>query len=512
MAYIRKSICLVLCAAMFSGCYSAAKSPEPAQTKEIVVSVDTQADDNAAAATNTPEPTKEPYKTDEYNISLEIDPESRIVTGIEKLSYQNRTEQPMDKIYFNVYLNAFGKGAKDKPYFSNFESKIFENGIDYGSMDISNVTINSQPVDFSIAETALTIILPEPVPAGESIEIALLFEAYIPKINHRTGANGKAMWFGNFIPTVAVYDSGGWHTEPYYPAGDPFYSNMSNFTVKVTTPKEYIVAGTGEETATETGDKRTTFFSAKMVRDFAFAVSKDYKIDTIKTDSGIYVNFYYYSDVKNVDDFLYTASRSLDYYGNVIGAYPYLSFDIVEVGLFMSCGMEYPELTFIDSEYLKNDQSIYTLAHEIAHQYFYNIVGNNQIKEAWLDEGLASYVHLGVFGTREETDRRMQAEYDILNMRLKEFDSRSLTGDLSVYKSWSHYYNIQYNRSMLMIYSLRNKMGDEKFDEFIKVYYTKYSFKKTNATEFISTAEEVYGEDLTQFFKDWMEGHDLPPL
>lgn len=513
MNVMKRAIYIFLCTAIFFGCSSVEKTPEVFPTQEIIINTAPQSTDSATSnETVTVTPAKEPYKTDEYNISIEINPESRTVSGVEKLTYQNRTGQPMDKIYFNVYLNAFSSKAGSKPYFSNFESKIFQNGVDYADINISNVTIDSQAADFSLSETVLTITLPDPLMAEEMVEVALLFDAYVPKINHRTGANDDAMWFGNFLPVVAVYDADGWHTEPYYPAGDPFYSNISNYNVKVTAPKEYIVAGTGEETIAEAGDKKTTVFTAKMVRDFAFAVSKNYKVDTIKTVGGKYINFYHYSDMENVADFLYTAKRSLDYYSEAIGSYPYVSFDIIEIGLFISGGMEYSEVTFIDSEYLKTEPSFHTLAHEIAHQYFYNIIGSNQIKEAWLDEALASYMELGVFYSSEEIDQKMSDGYEILKIRMKNFYSRSMIASLSVYEDWSNYYNVQYNRGMLMLHSLKNKMGGAKFDEFIKTYYTKYSFKKSNKNEFILTAQEVYGGDLTQFFKGWLEDYDLPAL
>lgn len=471
------------------------------------VSESTEVTSNAVASQQEEEPF---YNS--VTATLDIDPVERYITGIQKVKYKNKTDTPMEYIYFSLNLNAFRPGVRPKPYFEQMEDKVLENGADYGYIDIQNVTINRETIGYETYGSTLKITLPEPLPNGTEIEIMLQFEAYIPKISHRTGANDYAMWCGNFLPTLGVYDEYGWHTTTYYPAGDPFFTEIANYNITINTPLNYTVIATGIENSVESADTRTTTINVKLVRDFAFAVSDRYIKSTLTTQSGIEVNMYTYSRDIETEKFLALAERSLNYYSELISSYPYRQLDIVETGMFLSGGMEYPQLIFMDSNYLHTDSSLKTIAHEIGHQWFYNIIGNNQIKEAWLDEGLSMLVQEGIFLTEAEIDAKMRSDYDRLKNTLPDIENKGLLSDLSVYKSWSDYYNIQYTRGKLMFYSLQLKIGTERFNEFLKLYYSKYSYKIASRKDMIQTAEEIYGESLTDFFDGWMQNFDLPQL
>lgn len=174
--------------------------------------------------------------------------------------------------------------------------------------------------------------------------------------------------------------------------------------------------------------------------------------------------------------------------------------------------MEYPAFIMMDSGYLKKQSSVNSIVHEIGHQWLYNIIGNDQIKEAWLDEGLNSYLQEGVLHSKAEVEQRMIDDYNYLTITIKNTSKEPLNLSLPDYNNWSSYYNSQYTRAKLMVYSLNKKMGDELFDEFLKLYYKKYSFKIARTQDFIDTAQEVYGKDLTYFFDSWINQDELPQL
>ncbi len=448
----------------------------------------------------------------EYAVTLDIDPEKRTAVGVEKIKFKNKTKEPMDKIYLHIYSNAFQKDVPIKPYFDEFANKIFKYGKDYGYTKVLSATINNADVNFNLKNATLLVNFKEPLPPEAELELTIQFESYIPKICHRTGANDSAIWFGNFIPSLSVYDEFGWHNEPYYPAGDPFYSEISNYTVKITTPTDYTVIATGSEKNMIDDNKKVTTITAKLVRDFAFAIGNQYQLSSIQSKSGVTVNFYHYSDIKNINEFLEVANKALDYYSNKIGTYPYQSLDIVETELFLAGGMEYPQFIMLDSDYIKNSRSIISLAHEVSHQWFYNIIGNNQIKEAWIDEGLAVLLQEYIFYSDHEIDAQMKKTYANLSVNLKNIEDKTLLKDLSVYTKWSDYYNVQYLRSKLMFYNLKKLMGDEKFDEFLKKYYAEYSFKVVNKDSLVKTCEEIYGGSLDTFFDSWFNDFELPPM
>ena len=505
--------------AAFSACGhpGANVAPGPIITSNIQVTEGSKNTPNPAQ--NSPEPTaspttvKESTRYNNYNIVADVNPETRTVTGIEKVSYKNRTGMELSQIYFNLHLNAFKRTAATKPYTDSTESGIFPFGKDYGYINITDTMINNAGAVFNVKDTVLTITFPEPLPPDAETEITIVFEAYIPAINHRTGSNESAMWMGNFFPILALYDENGWHKGPYYPVGDPFYANIANYAVKITTPAAYTVVGTGEEVSSVLGGVRTTDISAMLVRDFAFAVSQLYQVDTMKTNSGVYVNLYHYSETSDGDAILNLAVKALEAYSAHVGSYPYASLDLIEVGIIpVISGMEYPGVAFIDASYFASEAKLQSIPLKLGHQWFYNIIGNNQIKEAWLDEGLTEYVCDRLFLTAEESALHMSAAYDSLQAALPTIENKTLLQDLSVYKTWSEYLNIQRTRAKLMMYALEQEIGTESMEAFLKLYYSKYAFRLVNKNEFIATAEEASQMELDDFFRGWMEDFALPPL
>lgn len=451
-----------------------------------------------------------PLYYNSYKISLDVNTDTNTISGVEKISYKNTTGKDLNSIYFHLYLNAFSSTSKHKPYLNEFENKIFKYGEDIGLIDIKSAHINNEDTSFEQNDTILKVNLSNTLKDGEETEITLQFNSYIPNIAHRTGRNEKALWLGNYLPILCKYDSQGWRTDPYYAVGEPFYSDISNYEVKVITPKDYEVIGTGDESINEVNGKKVTTLTAEMVRDFGLVISKNYNVKTIKTKDGININFYYYSDnIFDIEKLLSLAEKNIEYYSSKLGNYPYTELDIAETELFSDGGMEYPSFIMMDSNYLKKYSSI---SHEIGHQWFSNIIGNDQINEAWLDEALNSYLQEKVLYSEKDIDKRFNEEYNLLEVKLSNSPKKGLNLSLSQYDDLSSYYNTQYIRGKLMIYSLNKKMGNELFDTFLKTYYKKYAFKTVTTEDFINTAEEVYGRSLKYFFERWIISDILPKL
>ena len=494
---------VLLAAAFFAGCGSATTPPPPSATPNVQVVSET------SAATPIPVLTSEPMpRYGEYNVSLDINPELRLVKGIEKVMFRNLTGLPMSTLSFHCYFNTFSESSTYKPYFEAFAPRIFPGGTKYGAMNIISVQTSNTDMPYLLKDAVLTVTFAEPLKADGEIEISIQFDAFIPEMNHRTGGNLEAMWFGNFIPLLVGFDKK-WNPNEYYPAGNPFYSNIANFNVKIVTPADYVVAATGDAMVTETDGKKTSIFVAKRMRDFAFAIGKSYDVSSVKTDGGVLINLYTFSDGVDTQALMKAAADGIQYFSGILGSYPYSSFDIVETGLFMPCGMSYPMLMFIDSEAL-TDGVPYVL-HEVGRQWFYNMLGNNQVEESWLSEGFVTYLQERVYKTQEQIALAMKNDYNYLRSKISALgNNANMSRPLSVYKSWNDYDMVQCTRAKLMVYSLNRLMGDEKFNEFLKAYFSQFIFRTASKKEFIQAAENVYGESLTEFFKGWLENNSLP--
>jgi hypothetical protein len=457
----------------------------------------------------TPPIQQEVPQYNDYHISLEVDTENRVINGIERIRFTNHTGTTLDTIVIRTYLNAFSESASLKPYFPRYEETIFKQGKDYATLDVLYVSTDKDELDFVLDETVLYVFLNTPLEAEETVQLLLQFDAYIPIIGHRTGANEHAMWMGMFVPVLSVHNGTNWDVSPYYPAGDPFLLETAHYTVMVTTPPEYILAGSGTKREVISEDKKVTTFSARMVRDFAFAISPDFNQVSAFTESGVEIRLYYYSDNLRIDEILTIAKNSMEYFNKTVGVYPYGHVSIVETDMFVN-GMEFSKIVFMDSNYLQTTKDYASLVHELGHQWFYNVVGNNPITEAWLDEGMTLYVQEAFFHENEQSfQNKMQNEYNTF----KTLNGSWVIGhDLSMFNNWRNYYLTHYSKAKLMLYALHIRMGDEAFWQCIGQYYQTYSFRIAATADFISIAEEVHGMPLCDFFDEWLYGENLPEI
>lgn len=444
---------------------------------------------------------------------MDVDTSSRIVTVVEKIKYKNTSSLDLNELYINVYANAFSSDCTYAPFLPEFENDVYIHGKDYSTVKINTININNHEIPYSLNDTVLKLNLMETLKINEEIEITLQFDSYVPKIAHRLGGDDDSMWFGNFIPSMAVLDSNGWNTNKYYPVGDPFYSDIANYDVTITTPKNYTTVSSGVGKTSEQGDKNITTISARLIRDFAFSISKAYKKDSITTKDGIEINFYNTETrQKDIDRLLLDAKKSIEYYVNNIGSYPYPDLDIAECDLYYEGSMEYPMFIMVDKNFFDTKGKNGEYPYNFGLQWFNCIIGIDQSKEGWLNYGITAFVQSRInYGDKKINDI-MTEEYKMLEDALATDDLTKLTNSLEDYTTWNSYNNVELHRSKLMIYSLYRKIGANRFDELLKTYYSTYSFKTVKANDFFNLAEKIYGGSLNDWVESWVNGEDLPEI
>ncbi|MCL2664291.1 MAG: M1 family metallopeptidase [Defluviitaleaceae bacterium] len=461
------------------------------------------------------EPQPEIPQYNEYNVSLDIDPEARTVKGIERIRFTNRTGEALEQIVCRVFLNAFSEEAEYRPYFASFETSIFPHGRDYGYMNILHVSLDNEELFYSLTDsgTVLTIELVEPLAAEETIQLRIQFVAYVPRIRHRTGSNGQAMWCGAFLPLISVYGKNGWHTEPYGPVGNPVFTDTAHYTVNITTPENYTVTGTGKKNETVLEEHKVSTFTAAHTRDFAFALSPSYKNEILITPSGIEISLFYYSDGVNTEDVLAVTAESLYFFQEMVGIYPYSQLCIAETGLYIP-GMEFSKIIFIDSDMLGSPLIYMRMVQEVGRQWFFNVIGNNAALEPWLAEGLTLFLQdMFFYPDRSELRGKLQTDYSNFAARYKDMrnvENKKISRPQAEYENWNEYYLVQQQKSKLMIYGLFIMMGDEMFAQFLNGYYHHFAFGNASSEGFISLAESIIGSSLNSFFNLWLNNATLP--
>jgi len=437
---------------------------------------------------------------DHYDVSLTVDPVTRTVSGISRTTFTNRTGEPLETIVLRVYLNAFRQGATAAPYFGEFERRIFPRGREYGYMDIQYVTMNNEDLIYELTGTVLLVHPSEPLVPGETVQLVLQYNAYIPQIAHRTGANDHAMWFGMFLPVLAVHGEDGWQVHDYYPVGDPFVLHMASFDVEIITPANYIVAGTGVTTGETTlveDDTRVTVFTASNARSFAFAISPYFNRERVTTVGGD-IHLYYYTESLPVDEIMNIAIIIMEHLADRIGQYPFEHIRIVETDMFIS-GVAFSNMIFMDTNALMQPDAR-VLGQVLGQQWFANVVGSNHIQESWLDKGLARYVIACLlYDQPQDLWRHMSEERAIIAGR----EDLSLANSLETFDNWADYYSTHHRLGMLMFDDLNRRMGNELFWELVRQYFQAFHFQIATGEDFMSLAAEIYGESLDDFFERW---------
>ena len=444
-----------------------------------------------------------------YYVTLEIDPSSRTVNGFSRIVFTNRTGYSLEDIVLRTYLNAFSEGFWPAPFFVEHEQRVFRDEKDFGYMQVLYVSIDNVTLEYEHNGTVLRLDLSEPLDHGGTVQITIQFYAVIPQIAHLTGSNEHAMWFGMFLPILAVFGENGWHTEDFYPAGSPFILETASFHVEVTTPLRYTVVGTGLRTEEifEDTDIKITTFTAQQVRDFAFAISHSFNHSRISTESGVDIHFYHFTETIHADEVLAIAKDSMERFEYYIGMFPFQHITIVETDI----SIEHASLSqviFVDSIPLRQ-ASFRGLNQSIANQWLANIVGTNRIKYPWLTEGLTRFITLAVLS---ESSEDFVEFIEDQHSSIAEYTDLYLTNPLWEFGSWRHYAFTHGRKAMVMFYSLYNVMGEDVFWSFINKYYHTFSFGIANKEDFIGLAEEVYGYSLDWFFDEWFGYGTVPDL
>lgn len=404
-----------------------------------------------------------------------------------------------EQIVFTVYANAYEQGIDGSFVFPQFRESVFYQGESRGSVSVSDVRVNDVIADFTLHDTALTIMPRSDVLSSSPVEITMNYIITVPLIGHRNGANQHAVWVGNWLPLLAVQEGERWLTYPYYPAGDPFYNQVADFAINMEVPTGYTLIAPGEVSQTDS----TYTILAKNIRELAIATGPDYTQATRTSRQGVELSFYTYNVPPNTTNRLLDELEDMiDYFAAEVGPYSYPSLHFVQTSWFLG-GMEYPGLVLLSNTTLQNYYSVRsTMLHELAHQWFYAIIGNNQITESWIDEGLATFFqHRYLQGS--DLDTYYEKERLALTPLLRAHSDVRLGQPLDIYGDWSHYYRVNYRRSALMQYDLFKLMGAEKYRVFTRSLYDEYKDSELDKNGLIRLASEAYGQNLDSWFFPW---------
>ncbi|MCT4606581.1 MAG: M1 family metallopeptidase [Marinisporobacter sp.] len=455
----------------------------------------------------------DPEKMDQYSMAMVFSPEDATIKGTQKVNYINKENTSLGEVYFHLYPNSFRKKETAPFLMDNFD-RAYPNGFNPGYINIEKVLVDGEPIDYEFkgdGQTIMKVSLAKVLEPNDEALIEMTYIIKIPPAQERFGYGDNTFNLGNWYPIAAVYDESGWNLDPYYPLGDPFYSDISNYHVHIETPKDFIVAASGNILKDEVvGSKRNWDIEAKLMRDFAVVMSKDFEV--VKKDvEGTTLKMYFMEDVKQgrADLAIEAAEKSLKTFNRAYGKYPYGQYSVVQTNF--PSGMEYPGIVFIDKNAYTNDYGNYlemVIVHETGHQWWYGVVGNDEIDEAWLDESLTSYSEVvyarEIFGKQKGREYHKYMHEEQYNDVASTITNETILRPLNEFEGWEDYGTLVYNKGAMFLNTIYEKYGEEKFYEIMKKYYEAYRFKNVTTEDFKRICEEVTGDDLDSLFNKWL--------
>jgi hypothetical protein len=451
-----------------------------------------------------------------------------IIRGTERVRYTNHTQDTMDEIVFRLYSNLAAHA---------------------GRMVVYQATVEGEPVEF---ESVLILRLTDPddpskplsenihpLAPGDDVEITLAFsvaaERGVSASYGEFGYQDNVFSGPEWYPVLSVYEEGvGWWQELPSQNGDAVYSETGLYETFLTVPandeREFRVALSGTEIGVEydedAGTKTVHYISGPM-RDSLLVVGPDFGVLTKyvneatdyvgeerSTDNDVKVNVFYWPGDEDVaEDVLQIASDSVRVYGQNFGPYPFAELDVAET--FNYTGIEYPGIVVIaERNWTKGNTFLeITTAHEVGHQWWYSVIGNNQVGQPWLDESLTSYSEYvydrNVHDTRRENLAR-EADVQRYNNHLRQGNpDRVLDLPVSAYVDLD-YGVIIYVKGPLFYAELETMLGSDRFFKALQLYYRRHRYEVVRSRDVLEAFEDSTGEDLDQIFYETVG--DFPGL
>lgn len=433
-----------------------------------------------------------------YYISLEITQEiNQDISGHQIVRYFNTEGEPLEEIYFRL--------------FPNFEG---------GSITISNLTVGGAEAKSTLesSDSALRVELPESLEPGESVVLELDFTLGIP--TEMGGNYGLFGYFDDvlvldvFYPVIPAFDKDGWYSQDPQNNGDLTYQDASFYIVQVKAPADMTLASSGVAVDhKEDGTWQTVVFAAGPARDFYLAGSQQF-VELTRQVGDLTVKVHTKKEYELHQGYALDYSlKAIEILSERVGDYPYTEFEVISSPM-RALGVEYPGITSIVVDEFVPGGEMYglptelvleqTLAHEVGHMWFYNVVGNDQQNEPWVDEALVQYMTY-IYFLDSQGKSGGQGYIDSFDYRWNrvEFEKIPIGMPAGEYVG-AEYSAIVYGRGPLFFLELEKELGLKTVMAAIEDYYDTYLWQNASAEDLRAAFEEACGCDLSTQFEEWV--------
>jgi hypothetical protein len=410
-----------------------------------------------------------------YDLEATVSDSLAVVEVEQKTTFRNNTGVPLSELVFQVtsaYFNAF---------------------------TLQSAAVDGRAVRASLNGTVLELPLAQPLPAGHMVEVQLSYRLDVPAISGRFGRGQGILALGQWFPILAVY-ADGWLRHQYVDVGDAFYAEVADFDVVIVSSGPLMIASTGWLSDWERGRQS---FRAENVREVGIAISRDYKVGARIVDGVALMA--YGMDERRLRVYLDAAERKLRWFSANYGRYDYPFLTIAEISDNRSVpiAQEFPGLIFVNSSLGADgggpgSYSEYLVGHEVAHQWFYAMVGNDQVRDPWLDEAFATYSSMLYYRSqyRPGFDHYWNRNVTAYRARVAAGGDRPVNTTINDYPNDLIYFDIVYRKGAIFLDELRQLMGDAAFFGLIRDYVDTYRGKMATPRAFLDMAYSRGGSQV----------------
>ena len=433
---------------------------------------------------------------DAYSYELVFHPEASQLAVTMRLKVYNRTRQPYEDLLIRTYAGAFSREETSPAAYPEIYEDFYPQGFSGGGILVHDVLWNGGPAASGFndaAGTLLRIAIPALAP-GEAGSLTLRCVLNLPQSPGRFGFSQDVWTFGNCLPVLSLRDKDGWRRDPYWPIGDPFVSQAANYHVSLSMPDGYALASSSPL------DK-----DAYALRDWAMVIGKEFTVR--QTRVGQIKLLVLSKEADKADSILKMAGKALAFFNKTYGGYPWETLTLVETPFPMG-GMEYPGLVILSDTFLRSgnpDGLELTIAHELAHQWFYALVGSDQINQPWQDEALCEWSVLRYVRAMYGQGAYENLKALRLDAPMRESIRQGITpaSPLSSFHSYQEYTSVVYGRGAAMMEALELDTG--KVDAFLKAYCERYAFSLATRQDFETLLNSFTGRDLSPLVQDYLD-------
>jgi hypothetical protein len=470
-----------------------------------------------------------------YEIDATLDTTNHKIAAKEKVAFTNNSEEDLNTIYFHIYPHRKYNKKEIKflyRYAGYFKVNPFPEGFQGGDLLIESVSSGGRAVNFieeGQDQTILRVNLDKTLKTGETVLLEISFNVDIPHAYGRFGWHKDIISLNRWYPLLSVLDKNGWHNYPFYLYHHPYFSDAAFYKVKLTLPQSEVVAATGilkEEKANPDGTKTMVLETESPTRDFALGISRNYQIFSIRKQQLKINSYYLKGDQKRAQAAAHAALGLIEFHSQRFGEYPYTEFNIVANYLGYG-GDQSSCLVFIDTRVYKLPGFLeryfdFLISHETGHQWFYNIIGSDEYRQMFVDEGMNSYWTLQYLEDKYGPNAQVMILPKYLRPFIPNFSFRDSTafryiymakngldrpviGDLSSFQEPSSIFALTYGKGAAVLDMLRAQVGVEVFEKIMQRYTREFRFRNLSLDDFMQIVNQESGRDLSWFFDQWLK-------